>query len=52
MRVISYLYFLYNFIEPGEGTFGPKRVACSENVIVLQELTVLFDSVFISQWSL
>jgi hypothetical protein len=46
------LSFLYNSVEPDDGTFRPKHVACSEKVIVLQELTVLFDSVFISQWSL
>ena len=46
------LVFFYNFIEPGDGTFGPKHVACSEKVIVLQELAVLFDHFFISQWSL
>lgn len=46
------LIFFYNFIVPGVGIFGPKHVACSEKVIVLQELTVLFDSVLISHWSL
>jgi hypothetical protein len=44
--------FFYNTVEPDDGTFRPKHVACSEKVIVLQELTVLFDSAFISQWSL
>jgi hypothetical protein len=44
--------YSYNFIESRDGTFGSKHVACSEKVIVLQELTVLFDSVFISEWSL
>lgn len=58
-RTISYLYtFFYNFVEPGDGTFWPKHVACSERDIVVQKLTVLFDSVLLvsglykTQWDI